>query len=557
MEYVLIAIIVAIGMVVYTIIKEQKQLRTARKLIREEWMLVPDEEYTSEKLESLKAFYNSIKDENLDVDDITWNDLDMDEIFMLMNSTKSAIGEEYLYAILRKPCFSKKKLEERNRLAEYFQSNEKTRIDLAFQLQKVGKLKHISIYEYMNRLGDQEIKSNLPHYLMALGMLGSLLLIFVHPVVAGLCSLFFFTNNIWRYYGRKGKIDKFFSVFSYILRLFNHTDTLIKLDIPEIKSYQEELKKNLDKFRSFRKGAAIVVSSKISGNIFDAILDYIRMLFHVDLVKYNNMLKVFNENQEALNNIYNNIGLLDTCLAIGSFRDRVLYYSIPELTEGKVPHLSIKEMYHPMLKNPVTNSITEDVSVLITGSNASGKSTFIKTMAINALLSQTIYTSLSKGYKASFFMIYSSMALRDNLFHSESYYIVEIKSLKRILDRVNKEIPILCFIDEVLRGTNTLERIAASSRILLTLAKKNTLCFAATHDIELTYILENYYSNYHFQEKIEENEIIFNYSLNKGRATSKNAIKLLGLLGYSQDIIDAAESAVDDFQKEGEWGQIR
>ena len=59
--------------------------------------------------------------------------------------------------------------------------------------------------------------------------------------------------------------------------------------------------------------------------------------------------------------------------------------------------------------------------------------------------------------------------------------------------------------DEVLRGTNTLERIAASSRILASLSKENVLCFAATHDIELTYILEKLYSNYHFRERVEGN----------------------------------------------------
>ena len=85
------------------------------------------------------------------------------------------------------------------------------------------------------------------------------------------------------------------------------------------------------------------------------------------------------------------------------------------------------------------------------------------------------------------------------------------------MDKSKGDYPILCFVDEVLRGTNTLERIAASSRILATLAKENALCFAATHDIELTYILENYYSNYHFREKVEGNQVLFDYKLYKGR----------------------------------------
>jgi DNA mismatch repair ATPase MutS len=243
-------------------------------------------------------------------------------------------------------------------------------------------------------------------------------------------------------------------------------------------------------------------------------------------------------------------------IAAASFREYLPGYCEPELIKTGKPRLAVRDLYHPLIETPVENSIREERSVLLTGSNASGKSTFIKTLAINAILAQTIYTSVSKSYQGSFFLIYSSMALRDNILSKESYYIVEIKSLKRILDRINPEKPMLCFIDEVLRGTNTLERIAASSRILSSLARKNALVFAATHDIELTQILARDYSNYHFQEQIENNQIIFDYKLYEGKAVSKNAIKLLNMLGYPKDIIASAEAAAEEFQNKGEWSRM-
>ena len=139
------------------------------------------------------------------------------------------------------------------------------------------------------------------------------------------------------------------------------------------------------------------------------------------------------------------------------------------------------------------NSINADKSVLLTGSNASGKSTFIKSIAINSIFAQTIHTVLADSYTSSFYYIYSSMALRDDLQNNESYYIVEIKSLQRILEKAaQSDVPVLCFIDEVLRGTNTLERIASSSEIVgVLLARKGAMCFAATHDVELTNMLKN------------------------------------------------------------------
>jgi len=118
---------------------------------------------------------------------------------------------------------------------------------------------------------------------------------------------------------------------------------------------------------------------------------------------------------------------------------------------------------------------------------------------------------------------------------------------------VGDEIPLLCFVDEVLRGTNTVERIAASSQILKSMARRNIMCFAATHDIELTSILESDYNNYHFQEEVKEDDILFNYRLYEGRATSRNAIKLLGIIGYSPDIIKKAEHSAEQFVETGEW----
>ena len=146
------------------------------------------------------------------------------------------------------------------------------------------------------------------------------------------------------------------------------------------------------------------------------------------------------------------------------------------------------------------------------------------------------------------------MALRDDLANSDSYYIVEIKSLKRILDAVDKTgRPVLCFIDEVLRGTNTVERIAASSEILKNLNTGRALCFAATHDIELTHMLEHLYSNYHFKEDVKDNDVIFNYRLYEGRAVSRNAIKLLGVLGYDENVITKADETAKRFLDTGVW----
>lgn len=557
MDFIIIgfAVIAAfIGKSIYD--KKNNRIKLIQKF-KSEWGQIPEEEYTYETLKSLSSYYRSIKEDSQDVDDITWNDIDMDQIFMLINNTGSAMGEEYLYSVLRKIEFNEEDLLERNRLIEFFQKNEDKRILLQVALRGMGKLRHISVYEYINQLDNLKLKSSLPHYFMAGGLIAAILLIFINPAAGGFLTFVMVANNIIQYYRRKAEIDSYFSVCSYIIRLLNSVKDITKLEIPEIKTYTEQLEKARSQFSKFKKGSRVVAGKNPNGDLLDLILDYERMLFHTDLIKFNSMLNTFKQNRAVLNEMYVKIGILDSMIAVASFRTMLDYYCIPEFTKDSVPFLNVTDLFHPMIEDPVTNSINENRCVLITGSNASGKSTFIKTLAINAILSQTIYTSMSKSYKASFFQIASSMALQDSIFSKESYYIVEIKSLKRILDRLNDKVPTLCFVDEVLRGTNTLERIAASSQILYSLSQGNAMCFAATHDIELTHILENYYSNYHFQEQVVDNNVLFDYKLFSGRAISKNAIKLLGVMGYSQDIIDNAASSANHFLEEGTWDILR
>ena len=285
------------------------------------------------------------------------------------------------------------------------------------------------------------------------------------------------------------------------------------------------------------------------------------MVFHVDLMKFNNMLNVLREHVEDVDGLIAAVGYMETAVAVWIFRESLTNgWCCPEFTRGPAEksargeRIELENGYHPLLDNPVKNSITAERGVLLTGSNASGKSTFLKTVAINAILAQTINTCAADGYRACFYRVYSSMALQDDLAGGESYYIVEIKALKRILDAAaSGEGRVLCFVDEVLRGTNTVERIAASNQILKSLGRTGIVCFAATHDIELTELLREDFDNYHFEEDVRDGDISFNYRLQAGKASSRNAIRLLELLGYDDRITDRASRQAERFLSTGSW----
>ena len=358
--------------------------------------------------------------------------------------------------------------------------------------------------------------------------------------------------------GEKGEIDAYLTSFRCVLQLLRAEKLLEKAGISELKTYEEQGRQYRKALSGFQKGAFWVTdrSSLGSSGLDDLLKDYIRMTTHIDLIKFHDMMKSMQEHMVEAEGLISLLGYLDSMISIASFREILPYYCLPDFDAGTQASMEVKELYHPLINNPVANSITARGGVLVTGSNASGKSTFLKNIAINAILAQTAYTCTAASYKAPFFKVMTSMALRDDLESGESYFIVEIRSLKRILDEAKKKENLLCIIDEVLRGTNTIERIAASSEILWNICGENVLSFAATHDIELSYILEDRYTNYHFEEEVRKEDVVFNYLLKEGRVTTRNAIRLLEMMKYGKKITEEARKAVEHFESAGLWEKI-
>jgi DNA mismatch repair ATPase MutS len=556
-----IAILITGSLIVFIVVSFVNRAKHNKKLkekIEEGWGKEPGEKYKNEELQSISSYYinlKGIKKESFFIDDITWNDLDMDNIFKRINNTQSTVGEEYLYALLREPLLDEKGLEERGRMIEYFQNNPAGRTEIQFHLAKLGKKRSIGISDYFYSSEKRSSLKGIFYRLLSLtSILSPVLMIFSFE--AGLTLLIAsFMVNMFVYYKAKNEIAAQLEALSYLVGLVNCAKKISDYGINGFDEHMKRLKESLIKVGKMNKRGFSLFY--ISG---DPITEYLKIILLKELIDYESLCGSISKFRDELKRIYEIIGLFDALIAAASYRESVSHFVLPELKniskDSKSELLNFNDAYHPLIKDPVLNSFDTEKSVLITGSNASGKSTFLKTVAINAVFAQTICTCLASKYTSCFFTVFSSMALKDNLLNNESYYIAEIKSLKRILDGMNNDAPCLCVIDEVLRGTNTVERISASSQVLYHLSSNNCLCFAATHDIELTHLLENHYVNCHFQEKISDNEVLFDYKIYEGRATSRNAIKLLKLLGYSDSIVKEAEERACSFVEEGKWNRV-
>jgi len=493
------------------------------------------------------------------IDDITWNDLNMDSIFMRMNFTQSSAGEEKLYTMLRFPALlddrqSKSTMEKH---ITYMAQNETARLDAMMLLDELGKSGQYALADYLNFIKELGMKSNAKHYLCILLLIGSVVSIFAAPAFGVVLLIAAACINIVTYMNEKGVASTYITAFSYIMRMLSCADSIVELGLgAEFAEYVDTLKKKRERFKSLEKNSGMVIKlNSATGSVGGILFDYVKMLTHIDLIQFNKALGMIQRYEKDIYEIADSIGYLDAVISIDYFRAALPYYCVPILSKGKNDTLVIKDGFHPCLENPVANSISQSRGMLVTGSNASGKSTFLKTVAINAILAQSINTCCAKFYGGNYYRIYSSMSLRDSLEHGESYYMVEIKALKRIVDAADLESqnPLLCFVDEVLRGTNTVERIAASVQILKRLSQSGVFCFAATHDIELTKLLAGEYDNYHFEEEVKDGDVLFSYRLLPGRSHTRNAIKLLEIIGFSKDIIKEADNMAGDFLRTGEW----
>ena len=556
--YVILFLVLVVVFAVQSYNMKKSAAEKLKNELDEGWGKKRNRKYGHNEYERISHYYRQTREGKNVIDDITWNDLSMDDVFRAMNHTWSSVGEESLYRRLRIPQTELSELEKFGRMSSVFEKNPEKTKQLQQIYAEIGRTRSVSLYDFITTASKLTQKPNLPHYLDIVLMLASIVGLFLEPVYAVVGLLVVLSWNIYSYYKEKNDVNNYFVCFEYIIRLIRYSGKIEKAlaDMGDevFQDYISRTGRLQGKTKNLKKGMFLMASPGVNDSIVEMLMQYVRMIFHVDLIKFNLMVKKTKENIGEIDELYRIMGDIEAAAAVASFRtylkEQPGFYAVPQWRKEGI---CFDEIYHPLIEKAVKNSMHTEENVLLTGSNASGKSTFLRTVAVNAILAETIYTVAAKSYAMPVCEIYSSMSLKDNLSENDSYYMAEIKSLKRIMDKVSSGRTIICFIDEVLRGTNTIERIAASSQILKELTAENVICFAATHDIELTHILDQSYSNYHFEEEVCGEDVNFNYHLKKGRSVTRNAIRLLKVMEYPDRIVKGAEQQVEEFTNTGKW----
>jgi hypothetical protein len=477
------------------------------------------------------------------VDPQTWGDLDFDAVFTQMDRNISGIGQQYLYHLLHTYEDDESVLRRRHDLVSVIKTTNVLRENI--QLGLFG-LPGISSYFIANLL----IRRKLPYtkfyplfYLCPILSAASLLLIPVNGVflfaAIGIAITNIIINKIF-----SNRIYDYFAGFSGLNALIVTALHLSRIESEHSISGIEKLKRYRDLLVSLEKKLGYFVIDKDTlPEIGAIVIEYLNMLFLFDIVAYYRSVDTLLKYQTEMHDVYKTVAELDAAVSIASYLEEIPYYSTPVFHETGI---RFQALYHPLIPDAVSNSMDHLTdSVLITGSNMSGKTTFMKTVGLNVILARTLHFCLARSMAVPKLYVKSSIRRNENLNEEKSYFFAEIESLHAFMKLSKALNRYLFLIDEIFRGTNTVERLASATAVLKYLDASNTV-FVTTHDIELQDLLKNNYRMYHFSEQVEDGGFFFNFRIQEGPCSSGNAVRLLELMGYPESVITEARVLIGD-----------
>lgn len=533
-----------IALKIYQRIKLVQALRT----LKEEWGAEKERKRDFAEIGELFRYIVKGNVDGFYIDDQTWDDLDMNKIYAIMDRTYSTPGEQGLYNILRTPLMEDKSFNKRKNIIEFFQKNKDVRERIQIELKKVGRQRGSLITSFLWE--DIMVRFKYKSVFTILSIMGFLSLISIIPL--GLQAVIFcitpvFAINSYIHYKVKKSISGQLHTVQYLHEIIKAAGHLGDINTEALEGYTSQLSKIARSCRQIYEKTSISFERGLSD--LDFIREYINILFLVEEKKFYGAIDDIKAHRKELQEMYLILGELDALISIASYREGLKSYITPKLQmEGA--ELKGTNMAHPLLRDPVKNSVyINREGIVITGSNMSGKSTFLRTVGINALFAQTICTCIADGYEGSYFKILTSISPGDNLIGGKSYYLAEAEALLRIINASGDSIPCLCIIDEIFRGTNPVERAGASVEILDYLVKNNAIVIVATHDLEITEMVKGAYKYYYFSEDISQEGLKFDFVIKEGVSKNRNAVKLMRYLGYPDEIVDRTTERVSGIIK--------
>jgi len=352
----------------------------------------------------LIAQYTNYKssDEIFKLNEKTLVDLDFHNFYKFIDRTSSSVGQQCLYHKLISQSDSKEKLERQEQSVKFYNSNLDNKLNSQLALKKLAKPNDY----YFPYLIFSALPERMYNYWIILflqvAMVLSVVLCFKYPIFF-LSIILLFTVNISLHYLHKNRIGNFNVYFS---RLTNLSNTLKKiLPISNVSEHkQSNLQSDIKHIDKITSQVLFLKTDNLQNSEFGSVFWFVFEIFKIitlsEITVFNKLVDKIRVSRPQVENVFIAIGEIDIAISICSLRDGLPYYSIPTF-EKQSNELEVKALYHPLVTDCIANDIAlQDKSLLLTGSNMAGKSTFIKAVNLNALSSQVLNTSFTNYYKA-------------------------------------------------------------------------------------------------------------------------------------------------------------
>ena len=526
----------------YITLRRRSKNQQRRDQLRSAW---GREDTRSRAFERIERYFRDCvgdTDPAHSLDNHTWADLNLDDVFAKIDRTFSTPGETVLYSMLRRPEIEGDPLNGRRDVIRLWETNQQARETLQLELLELGRESDADLHGLLWGQRPAPMPFKWLFSLLALLAVAAVITPFFWRQEAWIWLVvpLFIVNLLITYRVRRHVFCRL-STLRYLGSLITVGARIGRLAYPEVAGHAGELTRLTTATSPLARKAYLLNPGRgVSGEMSDIFNEYVGTLFLIEVRMFCRVLGELEERLDELRRLYWLVGELDALQSVASFRAGLPGYAEPEFVDdGLLLHLT--EGRHPLLSDPVPNSIAiTSKGVFVSGSNMAGKSTFLRTVGVNAILAQTISTCCAAAYRGSFFRIISSINQADRLGEGKSYYLMEAERLLGIIQAAEAPTPPLCIVDELLKGTNSTERFAASVEILKYLCQQRAIVIVASHDTDMARILQEEYENYHFSDQFAESGLQFDYHLRKGISSTRNAITLLDSLGYPSGIVESA-----------------
>lgn len=483
--------------------------------------------------------WQSLKEELVTVEDSSLLDLGIfgkNSLFQFLNFTSSLGGRNQLVDTLSLKTVEESTILENQKSIEELKNNLEGLLIFQEKLKSIKNISKIDFKEYFYLFDKKEKSKKIETIISFLfsGITIVMLILSLLQIVSPAYFVGLFLFQLAAAYFYQMIYREEFDAISNCSRTFG--------SLKKVYQYMDSIsfssKKNLKLQSAIRKGKDTILKldkiSNLNAYRFNFVTNIIGNVFFslnfLILYRYGNLLN--NKSDFLKKSIYalEEFEVLISLATIGIVKEQISFPTIQ-----KDISLDVKEMRHPLLEEnvciPNSFQCKQDIQI-ITGSNMSGKTSFMKTIGVNLVLSYTGTYVTAEKFSCSIMKIFTSINVKDDISNGISTFYGELQRIKNVLDfSKNEKTPMVVFIDEIFKGTNYNDRILGAKEVLKKLSKLPCIVFLTTHDFELCEINDKKIHNYHFEETYHKNKISFDYKIKNGQCKTTNAKYLMKEIG--------------------------